>query len=100
MTEFFAFLGIMFVAIPFILCFAFLGTIWRSWWLYPAWGWYLVPLGVAPVNFWHFTALLFLVSTLTNHIDTKKDDRKFEWASLFVLFIWPIIVWALLRWMR
>lgn len=74
--------------------------LWRAWWLYPVWGWYFVPLGIPEVSFWHFTALLFLVGVITAHPDTKKDDRKDDWTKMASVFVWPVVVWAALNWMR
>lgn len=74
-------------------------TMWRAWWLYPAWGWFVVPLGLPAIGFWHFAGLLFLVTIVTMHNDSKKDDRKTDWVSLVVKLFFPILFWALLRWM-
>jgi hypothetical protein len=100
MSNLFTFIGVFVVALPLLIGIALLGTMWRAWWLYPAWGWYLVPLGVPAVSFWHFTALMILVAVLTAHVETKKDERKTEWASYVVVFLWPIVAWAILRWLR
>lgn len=88
------------VVLPVLFGLVLLLLMWRSWWLYPVWDWYLVPLGLPHISFWHFTALIFLVNVLTNHPETKKDDRKQEMASWVVSFLWPIIVWGILRWMH
>lgn len=100
MSDIFAAIGIVTVGLPLILGLLILGLMWRAWWLYPAWGWFLVPLGVPAISFWHFTALSFLVSTLTMHTDDKKDDRKTDWNKLAMTLCWPIFTWAILRWMR
>lgn len=91
--------GLLAIALPFTLVVVTLGVMWRAWWLFPAWAWFLVPLGVPQVAFWHFAGLLLLVDTL-KRVDVKKDDRKYEWASIVVVFCWPIVAWALMRWMR
>lgn len=99
--NFFAAIGIVVLAIPFLLGILILGIMWRAWWLYPAWGWFIVPLGVPAISFWHFTALTFLISLITMHTDDKKDDRKTDWnTKLIVAFLWPVVAWLLLRWMR
>ncbi len=99
MTQFFTAISVATVAVPFVIILMALGVMWRSWWLYPAWGWFLVPLGVPPISFWHFAALLLLVDALRS-VDTKKDERKSEWGSIVIVFLLPILVWALMRWMR
>lgn len=88
------------VLFPLVLGLLVLGLLWRAWWLYPAWGWFVVPLGLPPLSYWHFTAIVFLVGVLTNHVDTKKDERATDWVAIVVLFFWPILAWALMRWMR
>lgn len=85
---------------PLILALIVATMLWRAWWFYPAWGWFLVPLGVPQISFWHFTTLMLLVSVLTSRTDTKKDERKEDWAKVVILFIAPMLTWALLRWMR
>ena len=75
--------------------------LWRTWWLFSAWGWYIVPLGVTPIGFWHFAALLFLMKAATMGVDTKKDDRKNQWGIVVLsVLVWPPIVWAILWWLR
>lgn len=53
--------GAFVIAAPFVLIITLFGVMWRSWWFYPAWGWFIVPLGVVPIRFWHFAALLMIV---------------------------------------
>jgi hypothetical protein len=42
-------IGLCVLGIPAILGFAVLGAMWRAWWLYPTWNWFIVPLGVPPI---------------------------------------------------
>jgi uncharacterized BrkB/YihY/UPF0761 family membrane protein len=99
-TEVFAAIGVFVVALPVMIGLGILAVMWRAWWLYPAWAWFLVPLGLPGIRFWHFTALLVLVSALIYRVDTKKDERKTDWGVIIVGFLWPILSWAILRWMR
>lgn len=88
------------VGLLLFLIYGVLVMMWRAWWLHPAWEWYIVPLGVPQVSYWHFIALVFFFNTLTMKHDTKKED-KVQWAGVLTLsFVWPIVAWALLRWMR
>jgi hypothetical protein len=99
--ELFALIGIIAVAIPLLIGLGLLILMWRSWWLYPAWGWFVVPLGFPAIRFWHFVALTLLVGSITATSDNgKKDDREVDWSKVVVSFLWPIVVWVLLRWMR
>lgn len=98
-TKVLATIGILSLGFPFLLAMIVLVTMWHAWWLYPAWGWLLVPLGAPPVSFWHFAALLLLVRAATQEVSTKKDDRKTEWGSVVLAILWPAIVWMLLKWM-
>lgn len=95
-------LGLGFAGFLFVFLFGLgiLGLLWRSWWLYPAWTWFLVPLGLPTITFWHFTALTFLVGVFTTHIDTKKDERPTNWPVISVMFVWPVVTWAILRWLK
>lgn len=99
MTEVFAIIGIVLVTIPAVLALSLFAVMWRSWWLYPAWAWFIVPLGLPAISFWHFTALLFLVQSLQS-TDVKKNDRGVDWTIFTLHYLWPIAAWALLRWMR
>lgn len=96
----FAYIGGIIVIIPVMFAIALLGATWRAWWLYPAWAWFLVPLGLPSVTFWHFTALMFMLTVVTQRTDVRKDDRKIDWAVCVASFLWPIAAWVLLRWMR
>ena len=95
--KFLAIVGATVIAIPIIIIIGVLGIIWRAWWLYPAWGWFLVPLGVHQISLWHFTALMFLLATLTHQSNTKKDERKEDWSSMLgVVVLYPIVAWLIL----
>lgn len=94
-----AVIGAFVIVLPLAIGMALLTLIWRTWWLYPAWGWFIVPLGVRPITFWHFAALIFLGHVLTLQTDTKKDDRETDWTKLASGFIWPVFVWVMLWWL-
>lgn len=95
-----AIITVLVIMIFFVLPLMIVGALWRSWWLYPAWGWYIVPLGALPVTFWHFTALLLLVGYITQSYETKKDERQTSWASVSVMFLLSPVIWLILRWLR
>jgi phosphoglycerol transferase MdoB-like AlkP superfamily enzyme len=99
MSSFFAAIGIAMVAVPLILIMVILALMWRAWWLYPAWAWFIVPLGLPAITFWHFAALVFLVNLLMHQMSTKKDERKEDWPVLIMAFLWPALAWALMWWM-
>lgn len=88
------------IVFPFVMVLALLATMWKSWWFYPAWAWFIAPLGVPAISFWHFVGLLLLVQVLTSNTDTHKDSRPQDWWVIAVSFLWPIAIWALLRWVR
>lgn len=73
--------------------------LWRAWWLYPAWTWFVVPIGAPAITFWHFTGLMLLLSIVTHQIDTKEDERKEAWTSWIVGYTWPVVAWVVLRWL-
>jgi hypothetical protein len=99
MSEILTSIGALVIGTPIIMGIILAGITWRAWWLYPAWAWFIVPLGAPSINFWHFAALLLLLDTMKT-ISVKKDERKTEWGSIVVIILWPIAAWALLRWMR
>jgi hypothetical protein len=96
----FSLIGVVVISFPLIIGTAILIATWRAWWFYPAWAWFIVPLGAPQITFWHFTALLVLVSVLTNHDDHKKDDRQTEWSKVLAYVVMPIFVWCTLWWMH
>jgi hypothetical protein len=63
-TKLLAAVGAMVVVFPLVFGLFIVVVAWRTWWLYPAWGWYVVPLGVPAIGFWHFAALLTLASAI------------------------------------
>lgn len=71
-------------------------AMWRGWWLFPAWEWFIVPAGVPRVSFWHFVALLIFVNAATAEYENRKDDRDLDWGRVFSAFIAPAFAWALL----
>lgn len=96
---FFATIGAMAFALPLVFLLAILSSLWRTWWLYPAWAWFMVPLGLPQISFWHCAALMYLVHIMTVNVETKKDDRPVAWSSIGVILISPILAWAVLKWM-
>lgn len=98
--KFFTIIGALVIAIPFLLGIGLAVTLWKSWWLYPVWGWYVVPLGVPEISFWHFAAFVLLVHTLTFHFSDRKDDRPIAWTNVASSLLSPIMVWAILWWLH
>jgi hypothetical protein len=98
MAAFFGFL----LGVPALIGLVLLGVVWRTWWLFPAWAWYVVPLGVRQISFWHFAALTALIGTLTHSTgDTKKDDRQPDWAKMIITpLLTPVFAWMLLWWLH
>lgn len=100
MSNVFTIVGVLAVMLPVMLGMALLVAIWRAWWFYPAWAWFVVPLGVPQIAFWHFAALLIFVNAATAHFDEKKDERKTDWAKVATAAAAPIFAWVLLRMLR
>lgn len=97
--TFLAVIGASVLALPIVFGIIIGLLVWRSWWLYPAWSWFIVPLGAPAISFWHFMALTFLLGILSSQVETKKDDRPEDpkiWASKFCM---PIIAWVVLKWL-
>lgn len=97
--QFLATVGVAVFVLPLVFALAILSSLWRTWWLYPAWAWFMVPLGLPQASFWHVAALLYLVHILTVDVEIRKDDRPIAWTSIGVILFSPILSWAVLRWM-
>lgn len=99
--KFFASIGvgvsITVLSLPMIL----FGILWRAWWFFPAWGWFVVPLGVPPISFWHFAGLLTGVINLLHVTPIYKETRTVDWWTCCLsLFGYPVVTWALLWWIH
>jgi len=99
MMKFLVAVGAFIIMIIPLTVLSILGLLWRTWWLYPAWAWFMVPLGLPVITFWHCAGLLLLVNILTMHFDHHKDERKVDWYSYLGLFIQPMVIWVMLRWL-
>lgn len=100
MTTFLATIGAIVLVMPAFIGLMLLSSMWRAWWLYPAWSWFIVPLGIPQISFWHFMALMLLISVCTAHPETKKDERKIDWAVTTIVFFAPVITWVMLWWIH
>lgn len=88
----------MILAVPFGALIGMVGLVWRAWWILPGWAWFIVPLGVPQVSFWHFTGVLLFVSATRVRGDFKKDDRKTDWLAIGAFVIGPIVAWLMMKW--
>lgn len=99
--NFFAGIGLLSLSLPLLIGLALLTLIWRAWWLYPAWAWFIVPLGAPQISFWHFAALTFIAGIYTAHTDYRKDERGINYAAwISNLLIWPPLAFVILWWLR
>lgn len=87
----------------------FLGAIalqvWFAWWLYPAWGWFVVPLGVPSITLWHFIGLFVLLRARLSEPKTEPKETKPKTTAdhAGVMLAWavgPILTWVFLRWLH
>lgn len=46
MSEILAAIGAAVIVLPLAMLVIVALLMWRAWWLYPAWGWFMVPLGL------------------------------------------------------
>ena len=95
--------GAAFLGVVFIL--AILQAIWSAWWLYPAWDWFIVPLGLPPISMWHFMALFVIARHKMPELQTRPKEREertwIELAAYYILIVTgPIISWAWLKWLN
>jgi hypothetical protein len=88
------------IVAPIILLFALAGAFWRAWWLYPAWDWFVVPIGIRPITFSTFVGLSIIVSAMTHDPDMKEDKRPTSNYALLGLVIGPPVVWLALWWIH
>lgn len=88
-----------------ILGFFLLISLWHVWWLYPAWEWFLVPLGLPPITVWHFWGLWLVIRHKGAQFETErpKETRgpttQEVWGTLIGALIGPILLWTVLRWL-
>ena len=81
-----------------------LSLLWWSWWVYPAWQWFMVPIGVPHISFWQFVGLVVLWrSRMPNKpSNIPKETRKPNTTETTVYWVLavlgPVLVWALLSW--
>jgi hypothetical protein len=79
-----------FLALPFLM--ALKAVVVRDLWL-----WFVVPLGVAALSFWHAMGLSSLVALLTHQIAKSEfEDEEHGWAfRLVTLVIAYLFAWGL-----
>ncbi len=93
-----------FLMIPGIFLLVTALSFWWAWWLYPAWGLLIVPLGVSAISFWQFWALWILVHAKPPAWETKpKEEKSKGWADVVGFFLGhiagPMFVYGLIKWM-
>lgn len=95
MLKILAVVSIVIGAVPIVFALAYLLLMWRVWWLYPAWEWFFVPLGLPPITFWHLAGLLVLVEVTTRPTPkTAKNDEK-DWQQFFTGILTPPFAWLI-----
>lgn len=57
-----------------LLAFA-VGIVVRGFVISIGWGWFVVPLGVAPIGFAHALGISVFAATMTHQIDTNKPEK-------------------------
>ncbi len=76
---------------------------WWAWWLYPAWAWFLEPLGVPHVSFWMFVGIAVLLRQKPS-FDFPEESKTRKWNEWLGLasgaVLGPIFVWVFLRWVH
>lgn len=98
--NFLSVIGAGVIFIPIAIGLSILAIAWRAWWLYPTWRWFIVPLGAPQISFWHFAALMAVISVLTHQVDNHEDKRELDWSKVGASFAMPIIFWAIFWWMK
>ncbi len=86
------------------LVFGLANYLWWAWWVYPAWGWFVEPLGVPHVSIWAFVGVIILLhgkpDLWVGHSDTKTRTGA-EWIGTLIGAVsGPVVVWAILRWLH
>lgn len=57
------------------------------------WRWFVVPLGVADVGFWHMFGLTVLVAALTKNA-VSAPDKKDIWGPIQRMLLIPVLAFA------
>lgn len=77
-------------------------ALWSAWWVFPAWQWFLVPLGVPKISFWHFIGLWAIFRFRLPELEAKKtkDLVATDYVSWGLsLVLGPPLLWLWLRWL-
>lgn len=56
------------------------------------WGWFMVPLGVAPITYWHAVGLSLLLSVFLGSRGMKNDKKESSTDSLINGFIYSVTI--------
>lgn len=104
MTDFLAYVIAALGMVVLLAVLLIVAPLWSTWWLYPGWEWFVVPLGVTPISFWHMYGLkvfgysLFVYSGINKPNEGKEEDKTTKMLSaIFVFVVLPIAVWCVMR---
>lgn len=75
----------------FILCVALIGLFWSSFVATTLWGWFMVPLGVPSIGYWHAVGILSLISVLMGSRGLTYRSMQDKEAKIYEIFIVAII---------
>ena len=83
---------------------AFAQYVWWAWWVYPAWAWFLVPLGLPAINLWYFLGLVFILHGKPAKMEIADPEKKAKWTDWFGYalgsLVGPIFVYWTLYWLH
>ena len=80
-----------------------LAGLWKAWWLFPAWAWFLVPLGVPQISLIGFMGLSVFINAVRPAAPNKKGEKD-DWSNIMIgwvigpVFSW-FFLWFIHRWL-
>lgn len=88
------FVFVLFMGVVVLLTFPL--TLLKSWVFIKLWGWFVVPMGVQQIEFWHAFGLLVIVNLIVSKVDykskkDKEDSDNYEAAGAYIgLYLGPL----------
>lgn len=67
-----------------------------GWVISLGWGWFVVPLGVIPITYWHATGLAFLASMFVGWRSSAKDSESMALVVSLAQPFWTLgFMWVI-----
>jgi hypothetical protein len=84
--------------VPGILLGLFLMIFWGGYVASVLWGWFVVPLGVSSITFWHAAGLMCVTRAFVGSCASSNDEAHPGldiWKEVFLLAMMPLVLLAI-----